>query len=216
MKNIRINVLGDSITRGSAASTYENAFVSLLKDRFATVTPYAIGGTRIARKRTPSINPVFDECFLDRFEEMGEADVVIVFGGTNDWGHGDCLLGEPTDEDEYTFYGALNSLMNKLKAKYKDAFVFFVTPLHRRNDDSLYGEGQRTPPVAPLSAFVERILAAAKAHGFAVLDLFNDKDMQPGERFFAEIVSPDGLHPSDIGHKMIADKMTDFINENVN
>ena len=50
-----------------------------------------------------------------RFTEMDErADAVVVFGGTNDFGHGDAPLGKPSDRDPSTFYGACHYLMNGL------------------------------------------------------------------------------------------------------
>ncbi len=35
-----------------------------------------------------------------------DADIIIVFGGTNDFGNGDAPFGEMSDRTPYTFYGA--------------------------------------------------------------------------------------------------------------
>lgn len=60
-----------------------------------------------------------------------EADVIVVFGGTNDFGHGDAPLGTMSDRTPYTFYGACHVLIRKLLERYPEAELVFMTPLHR-------------------------------------------------------------------------------------
>ncbi len=215
-ENLIVNVLGDSITEGSAASKPENCFVGLLKNKygFKKVNGFGVGGTRIARKRVPSAVAKYDECFLDRFEKMGDADIVIVFGGTNDWGHGDCLLGNTDDEDEYIFCGAVNSLINKLQARYPNSYVFFITPLHRKNDENVFGEGRKTVQSAPLSAYVDALRSVLEKRGIPYLDLFNDADMCDPSTLFEKILFRDGVHPCDYGHSLIAEKIVKFLAKN--
>ena len=47
-----------------------------------------------------------------------DADVVIVFGGVNDYGHGDAELGTFENKDPYTFFGGLRVLIESLQEKY--------------------------------------------------------------------------------------------------
>lgn len=52
-------------------------------------------------------------------EELDEdADIIGVFGGTNDFGHGDAPLGTFGDRTVYTFYGACHYLMNRLVERF--------------------------------------------------------------------------------------------------
>ena len=61
----------------------------------------------------------WDRDFVGRVDEMKEnADVVVVFGGTNDFGHGDAEIGDFNSRSEYTFYGGMHSLCMKLLNKY--------------------------------------------------------------------------------------------------
>ena len=54
---------------------------------------YGIGGTRIARQSKQSAEERWDKDFCSRVATMqDEADAVVVFGGTNDYGHGDTPL----------------------------------------------------------------------------------------------------------------------------
>ena len=50
-----------------------------------------------------------------------DADIVVVFGGTNDFGWGDAPLGTMEDRREDTFYGAYHLLLQKLIDRYPDA-----------------------------------------------------------------------------------------------
>lgn len=215
-ENLVINVLGDSITVGAKASEHEKCFVRLLQNKygFKEVNGYGVGGSRIARQRVPSLVAAYDRCFLDRFEEMGDADIIIVFGGTNDWGHGDAHIGNKEDKDEYTFCGAVNSLIEKLDRKYKDKFVFFITPLHRKDDESLFGEGQKKEGEAPLATYVDNLLYLLRKNEIPVLDLFHDKEFAPDKNFFDTVISPDGVHPTDCGHLKIAQSIVEFLTKN--
>ena len=126
----KINFLGDSITQGVGASTKENCYV----EQFAAATGavcrnYGISGTRIARRRVPYSNPDFDKDFPSRVPEMDpDADLIVVFGGTNDFGHGDAPLGEMRDRTVWTYYGALHVLFTLLLEKYPTAQIVIITP----------------------------------------------------------------------------------------
>ena len=92
LENKKIVFLGDSITEGSGASDYSKSFVAnFQRDTKADVTNLGIGGTRIAYQTTPSIcNLIFDRYYETRIYDIPvDADAIIVFGGTNDYGHGD-------------------------------------------------------------------------------------------------------------------------------
>ena len=116
LKNKKIVFLGDSITEGSGASSIENRYTDLIgKMTGAVCYNHGIGGTRIARQDVKSENPLHDLDFLSRVGELEEdADIVVVFGGTNDFGHGAAPFGTFSDRTAYTFYGALHSLYTAL------------------------------------------------------------------------------------------------------
>lgn len=114
MKSLVINFLGDSITEGVGALCSENAFPAVCcRLAKAKEGNYGLGGTRIAKQRV-SINNNPDEEFILRARWMGPCDFLFVFGGTNDFGHGDAELGEMGDKTRWTFYGALDELIRYL------------------------------------------------------------------------------------------------------
>ena len=201
--------LGDSITEGVGASCVENRFT----DVFARLTGgvalnYGVSATRIARQKVVT-EDLCDRDFNMRVEEIdASADVVVVFGGTNDFGHGDAPLGKFTDRTEYTFYGACHVLYRKLIEKYPDAEIVIVTPLHRLSESAEINEYGL--PCAPLKKYVEAIREVAEYYSLPLLDLYKNSGMQPSVEILREKYMPDGLHPSDAGAEKIADKLRDF------
>ena len=204
LNNLKVNFLGDSITEGHGSSCYENCFVG----QFAAMTGavcrnYGIGGTRIARKRVPSENPVFDQDFNGRYDTMDpDADLIVIFGGTNDYGHGDAPIGEMSDRTVWTFYGALHSLYTGIIERWPRSTVVVLTPLHREFED------MDTPHLQP---YVDVIREVAEFYALPVLDLWATSGLQPRVPINKEIYFADHVHPNDNGHRVIAQKLKRFL-----
>lgn len=133
-----------------------------------------------------------------------DADVVIVFGGTNDQGHGDAPLGKPDSRDEGTFRGALNVLCENLINAFPKAGIVFITPLHRLNEDADWNSfGVRN--AAPLSGYCDIIKEICPKYSIPVFDAYSELGINPVFEVQKEIYMPDGLHPSDNGHERLAD-----------
>ena len=212
LKDKKINFLGDSITEGCGVEKKENIFWNVIaRQTGALCRGYGIGGTRIARQRTPSQDPKWDRDFIARAEEMdADADVIVVFGGTNDFGHGDAPIGTMQDRSEYTFYGALHLLIQKLLARYPDAQLVFMTPLHRLSEDVTVNE-IGLPLARSLEGYAEIVKEVARYYGVPVLDLFSVSGMQPKAPVIQRRFMPDGLHPNDAGHARIAASLMGFL-----
>lgn len=215
LKGATVNFLGDSITEGVGASCPENCFVSVLERQFGLkkANNYGIGGSRIARQRVVTQEPS-DRDFCLRLEEMdASADAVVVFGGTNDFGHGEAPLGMPCDRGPDTFYGACHYLMNGLLTRYPGKPVVILTPLHRLGEDNPKGDGtgRKQQSVAPLSVYRRILLEVAERYALPVLDLYATSGIQPENPVCRERLCPDGLHPSDEGHALIARRVGLFL-----
>ena len=215
LKGKKIVFLGDSITEGVGASSYENCYVArFAQTTGANVVNYGIGGTRFARRREPHENPRFDQDFCGRYHVMDDdADIVVVFGGTNDYGHGDAPLGVFTDRTPDTFYGACHYLMRGLMNRYCGKPIVFMSPLHRMHENDPAGDGtdRKLEVRAPLSRYREILLEVAAYYALPVLDLYATSGMQPAHDICRERLMPDGLHPSDEGHAIIAHRLGKFL-----
>ena len=205
LKGKRVAFLGDSITQGVGASSPETVYVGAFSRKSgAEVFNFGVSGTRIARQKTPSACPLFDECFKDRAEKIpADMDVVVIFGGTNDFGHGDARFGCFEDRDEYSFYGAMHALLQMLIEKYPRSYIVYMTPMHRLSEKKTVNE--IGIPCHPLKDYVSAIREVCEYYSVPVLDLFAISGIQPAIPVMQEIYMPDGLHPSDAGAERVAD-----------
>ena len=212
LKGTKINFLGDSITEGVGTTAPENTFCMLIEQEYEAICQnYGIGGTRIARQHTPTCE-AWDKDFCSRVADMdSDADIVVVFGGTNDFGHGDAPLGTMSDRTPDTFYGALHTLYTELLEKFPESPIVVITPLHRLNEDNPKGDGNKPQNVGNLKTYVEIIREVAEYYSLPLLDLYKESGLQPKVPIINEKYFVDGLHPNNEGHKVIARKIAKFL-----
>lgn len=213
LKHAKINFLGDSITEGVGTSGEHARFTNLIAERYelGVMRNYGISGTRFARQDNVLGDPRWELDFCRRALEMDEdADAVVVFGGTNDFGHGSAPIGTPEDRTPYTFWGACHVLMTELIERYPGKPIVFLTPLHRFNEDDPHGDiGKESGAI--LSEYVEIIKTVAAHYSLPVLDLWAVSGLQCRVPVIREKFVPDGLHPNDAGHVILAERIGNFL-----
>ncbi len=217
LKGLKINFLGDSITEGVGVSGKDAIYHALLKTNaeLKEAKNYGISATRFALQRgtviCPKDNFVDVNSFSERFDTMDDdADAVVVFGGTNDFGHGDAALGNFADRTPDTFYGACHYLFSGLIKKYLGKPVVIMTPLHRADETRSINNEYMNRTVT-LKQYVDAIREVAEFYSLPVLDLYATSGLQPQIKEINDKYVPDGLHPNDEGHKIIAHKLQRFL-----
>ncbi len=201
-----INVLGDSITQGHGTSGPEHFYVNVLGKLVgaAEVRNFGIGGTRLARQYGADNYPW---PFYERFRNMpDDADLVLVFGGTNDYGHGDAPFGAWGDSTPDTFVGACHYLFSELVKKYPTSRIVIMTPLQTSYDQNPSGVTGR-----PLIDYVDAIMDVAAHYSLPVLDLYRTAGICPRIDAQRELFMPDGLHPNDAGAYRLAERVAAFL-----
>ncbi len=157
---------GDSIT---AQQTWQDYVQRELG--FSKYYNHGVGGRRLMEMAT-------DSCLAEITEEF---DVILIMGGTNDWAQ-DRAIGNPTDEltDSFTgsFYGGLNTLIQKLSIKYPAKRIIFMTQtpakfssgkdffLHRGSEDGLINSNKNTT-----RDFANAMIIACKNNHIPCIDL---------------------------------------------
>ncbi len=204
---MKIAFFGDSITQGSGASTTEKCYVEQVKEILGCeVINYGIGGTRIARQTNPSREHRHDiDLNLRTILLKKDVDKLFVFAGTNDYGHGDAQFGKVGDDSLFTFHGAVKSLFTTLINDFGKEKLVVILPLKRAGID----QKRNAVTGKSLKDYVDVIKYYVDLFGLKYMDLFNDCfDMPPeGEsEYFA-----DGLHPNDKGHRVVAEKICEFL-----
>ncbi|MBR5152977.1 MAG: SGNH/GDSL hydrolase family protein [Clostridia bacterium] len=217
LDGLKINFLGDSITEGCGTSGNDAIYHAVLKREanLKEARNYGIGGTRFAIQKGTPERPKDDyvdvNSFCERFDQMDDdADVIVVFGGTNDYGHGDASIGGFLDNTPDTFYGACHCLFSGLIKKYMGKPIIVMTPLHRLRETINTGDA-KTTGYGTLKEYVDIIREMAEYYSLPVLDLFATSGLQPAIKEIQEAYMPDGLHPNDAGHVIIAQKLKTFL-----
>ncbi len=204
----KINFLGDSITQGVGASCEKTYYCNVF-ERLAgvgIVRNYGISGTRIANQQKV-VEAIDSQSFCQRYDEMdNDADVVVVFGGTNDYGHGDAPFGDFSDRTPETFYGGCHYLMKGLIEKFPNSQIVFMTPMQRSQGYDLKPGTEQN-----LRDYVHALKEVAEYYSIPVLDLFAELGVCPDVEIQKKMFCPDGLHPNDAGCLKIAQKLMSFL-----
>ena len=219
LKGKKIAFLGDSITEGSGVQDrVNNRYDNVLKRecQLAETFNYGIGGTRLAHQRVPSACPRHDLCFCGRAYDINtQADIIVVYGGVNDYLHGDAPIGQFGDATPETFYGAVNYLMKFMKERYADKTIVFMNPARACYNnipcDKPTGRVNKLPDAMGLPGYIEIIQKTAKLYDIPVLDLYEKLPIDPRIPEDKEKYTSDGLHFNDAGHALIAKCLREFL-----
>ena len=212
--------LGDSITMGYGL---ENA-----ADRFSTVfcgmagvreLNYGITGTLMARAGLSRFDAT---SFIDRYAAMAPADLVVVFGGTNDYFWTDAPIADPVSADDCYFTNAVRRLCRGLRERYPGAPVVFLLPYQMRGvgnylggtdarASSKHNTDQPNFVGCTLADYVRAQTEICAQNGVPALDLFHALPIDVAHAEADEArYTLDGCHPNPEGHRLIARTLFDF------
>lgn len=198
----KIVIYGDSI---STVLHGEGGFEEYLKKRFsAQVVNYAVSASGLALG-TPD-NTV---CVLaDEKNIPVDADLVIMWHGTNDWYWGS-PVGRLEDEDSGTFLGAVGEAVRRIRKAVPHAAFVWLTPIYRYeapDQGSAPGNAYETRNKAgfTMTDYHRAIMEASVYHGFQVLDLRRECGIH---EFNHSLYLEDGVHPNRAGYERIIQVM---------
>lgn len=205
-----INFIGDSITYGaytpvggsSPNMRAEKRYCEIACERLgATCRNYGVSGISISSTSYQSPSSAISL----RYTRMDNAaDMVVIAGGTNDYGTG-VALGTIADTTDVSFYGALYVLCSGLCEKYPGKRIVFVTPFHRSSEAA-------NKVGATLAQYKQAIYDVARDEfGFAVLDGWAVGLSPKNAKVKAEYIV-DGVHPNPIGHELIGASLAHMLN----
>ncbi|MBQ8230218.1 MAG: SGNH/GDSL hydrolase family protein [Clostridia bacterium] len=202
---MKVVFLGDSITVGTYTAVGETSpqriakpnYVEILKEHFSwQVENLAFNGTPYSS--TSSVHSQYAIC--KRVEEISCADIVFVAGGTNDYGTS-VELGKETDEEDVSFFGAVNIVFKLLKNKAKKVVV--ITPIPRlREEENSKGY--------TLSDYRRALAVLARKYGYQVID-GQGLPIRPWDEEHKLKYMFDGVHLSIEGHQMYAEYILEQI-----
>lgn len=198
--------VGDSITAGTGT---DKTYCEYLAESmgFGSVTVMGVPGSCMS---TTSDYGTTKSPLINRWQNIPDADLIVVFMGTNDYGH-DTPLGTIDDTGDVSFYGALNTIIPGIIAAHPNSRVVFMTPLHRYNvGQSQITGSSYTYDYLPngrghtLNDYVDAIKAVCERWSVPVIDLFAESGINPAVAAHKTSYMPDGIHPNAAGHEKIS------------
>jgi len=128
LTGLTVNAIGDSYFAGNGLQ--ENyVWINLLARKYnMNMNNFGINGSTMSNALT-KYHPI-----CDRYQDMPEADIILVEGGRNDFNQ-KVPIGAADSRDTTTYTGALNVILDGLQAKYPNAMIVCVTPWNFKNKD---------------------------------------------------------------------------------
>ena len=191
----KANIIGDSIIKGeNSDDSYKRMkndnVASILMEEFGfkEVRNYGIGGCRMASHVTNQGG------IVDRFNNMNnDADLIIVAGGTNDFGS-NIELGSLSDlTDNTKFKPALYNTLKGVQNKYPGKEIYYITPAHRKDSkpDNVANSVGLT-----LKDYVEAAYEICELLSVPIIDMWKELGFSPFNDAMKNTYMKDGLHPT--------------------
>ena len=232
LQNKKVAIIGDSITYGTGASDDNHKYVNVFaRLSGAIVKNLGIGGTCIANNTT---NNLGSDRFVTRAtaQNISDCDLVIVFGGTNDFSYDSKPIGTGFTEetivshdnignkqtipttDTDTFDGALHNLIQTIRTNSPATPIIMITPLNRGRYTSINPTSLECNVRGNyLSDFCDTMKSIGRFYSIPVLDLNSISNLDFSNPSIASEYSVDNLHPNDKGHKVIAELLYNFVKD---
>ena len=199
-----IAFLGDSITLGYALDNKKLRYSSLVAEKLGfTEENYGITGTLIAKA---GLNKEDGKDFVNRVHLIDDADVAVIFGGTNDYFWSD---KEINGDDNSYFKHALDTILYHIKSTRQGKITLVVTPYPHNgvgnflggkvwNESSRHDTDAKNYNGHTLADYANVIITACELYNIPCLNLFCDFG------FDWHIHTSDGCHPNEEGHKVLS------------
>ena len=196
--------IGDSITKGTYTELGDSSpnslacpnFTEIIAEKFKFDSFYNFGVNGTSVSSTSPVLP--DSAMVSRYNEMPPADLLLVCGGTNDYGTG-VFLGTHKDEKDVSFYGALYEFYSGLKNSRKFRKIVVVSPIPRACED-------KNSAGHSLADYRKAEYIRAKEFGFYFID-GGKTPIDPTDKTLMN----DGLHPDPAGHKVYAEYLIGYL-----
>ena len=197
--------VGDSITYGIGLENLTNQYWLHLKNNMGLKLAHNCGvsGSCVSTQGTRG----FERSPLAlRVNTIPQSDLIVIFMGTNDFGS-DVPIGTMEDQQDVSFMGAWNFVLNTIESNYPNAKVVLMTALPR------YSKKINALDLK-LDAYVDAIRQIAQTHDLPLIDLYTMMADEFTEEN-CEKYMPDKLHPNEAGHELMAQRIQAWLEENI-
>lgn len=220
----KVAFLGDSITAGVGTNFCFHQYIGLrygwtcynygyggsgyVRNYPSTGGKMAVGETGMGYPITEA-NKIAENNFLARIASVPtEIDALVIFGGTNDWSHGDTISAA-------TFTQTVNDVLDYAQTTFGKIPIIVLGPIHRLNDDVPNSTTNKT-----LGDYSDIVKNACRDHGIKFIDLFAESGLNPAnghnqELYFTrdDTSALDSIHPNHNGHVNMANIVGPVLND---
>ncbi|EGQ4290908.1 SGNH/GDSL hydrolase family protein [Staphylococcus pseudintermedius] len=192
--------IGDSVAKGLRASKNFGQYLAEFAD--ASLTNLAVSGA--------TFSTASDNNIVKQADKVRNADLVIVQGTDDDWlRNGGILIGTDS-KDARTFYGAFCTIISKIRRNNPHAKIIVMTatrqlPVNgatiRRKDTDANSLNLK------LEDYVNKQVLACTELGLPVFDAYHTSLIDPYNPAYRNKNMPDGLHPNEFAHEVIAHEL---------
>jgi hypothetical protein len=131
-------------------------------------------------------------------------DIILVIGSSNDWVNNVPIESE-TDNDLYSYTGALNTIINGLLDKYAGKEIVFITPIHRHyltSDPTIKSSSfEPNDNSNVLEDYVTTMKEICATYSIPVIDLYSTSGIYLKNSKHNEVFTNNaGVQPTEIGH----------------
>ena len=206
--NKKVAFIGDSITQG-INTTYENTYHQYLNAMIGFGNMYVdgIAGSCYSSKSDYGISktPIVNRCS----NIPTDRDLVVIFAGTNDFGHS-TPLGTISDTSDVSFYGAVISCINQIITSNPDVRLAIMTPLHR-SGTTHKAENVTNDVGKVLKDYVNALREICELYSIPVIDTYSIYGLNPSISIVYNNYITDGLHPNAEGHRLLAERIKPYL-----
>ncbi|MGF2142517.1 SGNH/GDSL hydrolase family protein [Vagococcus fluvialis] len=210
LENKSVLMVGDSITWLDGNKVDDLGLITgyqeILKKQGASIYSYGnAGGTYRLHNKHSNRNhrSIYQEIVEKKFISFYNADIITLFGGTNDVGVGS-YLGKVDSQDPNETFGALNLLIDYLKEKNPTGKIYLFSPIYSSKENR---------PEKQMNDLVKGFEEIANLKDVEFIDMYHDFSITKDT---AEMYLYDGLHPNDLGMELIGEKFKEVIETDLN
>lgn len=212
----KIGIVGDSIAYGSSSGDAKYSFIGTCGAMLGmSVNNVAVGGSQFCDHENTGVYRQVNN--LD-----SDVDIVVVFAGTNDFGHA-APIGEvyttapdgtraPSTDYQTTTCGGINKVISDIYTKFGYKPIVLCTAIQRKlaGAYSSGGSWSKNDINKYLVDYNEAIKSCGEFWGIPVFDAFKI-NMQPMVDAANSYYFADGLHPNKKGHVLLGKSLAKYI-----
>lgn len=202
-KNKKITCFGDSITAQNQWQPWVAQYFN------CTMVNKGVGGTTVFNNGNKEVieGEIRDSwmCSDDRINLIpSDSDIILVFGGHNDWGYNNLEMGVLGDGNliDSTFKSAYSLMLKKLITKFPNARIITMTPVGGRTETEK-GNSDKQYYIRDLcmTDFAKAVKEVSGYYGIPCIDINAESGISTlnHDTYIADVI-----HPNSEGGKLIA------------